>query len=78
MKIELSGIELSDIELNAIAEEVIRLIKDRENKGHWKPNFKYGMYLSEKFWICSVCNEQSMIRKDKCPNCGTKMEVKRG
>ena len=40
----------------------------------WLPNFRYGMYKSEKFFVCSKCKEQNMEKSAYCPNCGAKMQ----
>lgn len=40
----------------------------------WKPNFAFGMYPTEKMWICSKCGEQSNERSRYCPNCGEKIK----
>ena len=43
-------------------------------QAHWISNFKYGMYKSEKFFICSRCKEQNMEMSKYCPHCGKEME----
>jgi hypothetical protein len=46
----------------------------KEGTGLWEPNFRYAMYPTEKFWICSVCGAQSMERRAHCKYCKSRME----
>jgi hypothetical protein len=48
--------------------------EEKEIEGKWKPNFAFGMYPTEKFWICSKCNRQSMEMSPFCKHCGTMMK----
>lgn len=37
----------------------------------WKPNFRFGMYPTEKMWICSKCGYQTNDKSVHCSECGT-------
>lgn len=38
----------------------------------WKANRRYGLYGSEKMWICTDCGFQVMNLSEYCPHCGVK------
>lgn len=68
-------------ELIQDAAEMICKLKNNEKVpaekvARWIPNFRYGMYPNEKFFICPDCNKQSMEYGQYCPNCGEKREIK--
>ena len=38
----------------------------------WKANRRYGLYGSEKMWICTDCGFQTNDISEYCPHCGIK------
>lgn len=60
-------------EMRKYTEQAILYGSDHE-KARWLPNFRYGAYKSEKFFICSKCRKQNMEKSAYCPHCGEKME----
>lgn len=60
--------------LNAMSEYAEQALLKDTDRVRWLPNFRYGMYKGEKFFICSKCKEQNMEKSAYCPHCGEKME----
>lgn len=60
--------------LNTMNEYAEKALSNDTDRVHWLPNFRYGMYKHEKFFICSNCKEQNMEMSKYCPNCGREMQ----
>lgn len=60
--------------LNTMNEYAEQALLNDADRARWLPNFRYGMYKSEKFFICSKCKEQNMEKSAYCPHCGREMQ----